>query len=1253
VSDSGDGSDPTGESARFNALLKRAAHLPAMVGAGGTRVRVGALLCGERFQVLRRLGEGGMGMVFEAFDRTRGVSVALKTVSQLDAGAIYRLKNEFRSLAEVLHPNLVQLYELFADEGQWLFSMELVPGVPFDQWTRPNGALDLPRLRAALRQLVSGVRMIHAAGKLHRDLKPSNMLVTPEGRVVILDFGLAADPEPGGTGQTSDAGQTVGTPAYMAPEQAAALDSQSASDWYAVGVILFEALTGQLPFDGKPGAILVDKQLRVPPRASALDPRVPEDLDRLCSALLEREPGARPSGEQVEAMLAHSDAGAAREQPGPRSPRSLPAPLLVGRVHELDLLRAAYASSLAGRVTVAHVSGESGVGKSTLCAAFMHELREREPALVLSGRCYERESVPYKAFDRLVDELSRYLQQLSEVEAAGLMPRAIAALARVFPVLERVSCVATAPQLGSRDEHELRRLAFEAFAELLARIRDRRPLVLYLDDLQWTDHDSALLLERLLLSPACAPLLLVASHRGTASDENRSLARVLASLRAQAHVALFDLTIAPLPISSATQLAQNLLVDPVRAAEVAREAGGNPFFVGELCRYVIEATADGERPLVALEHALERRVARAGEAAARVLALLAISGRPTPAAVLAAACRRELDVHAELHVLRGAQLVRASGERGFECYHDRIRVALAERLPAAARAALHGELARAWEESGDADPEVLFEHCLQAGERERAAEHAAAAAHKAAGALAFERSAALYRQAIALCPRAEVAARGLEERLGDALSRAGRWADAGAAFARAALLDHERSLQLEHRAAVHFLGSGRYDQGMPRLRRSFALLGLHWPRSAPGALLGVVWQLVRLRFTGERVLRRPVAVDATGSPDSVAQAPASTEHEQLAMSVLLTGAGLVPHFDTLRGLYLVCAFVARGLRGRAAASDVALALGMLSTLMATWKPTREYGQRLATRALEQLPAFATPDIAASVIGCAGFARVLDYKLEEARELGALGSARLHGVSRTYVYQAWGARIVQCFALTMMGRLGEAAKLYAATELEARELGDELAAVGGSSVLRYLVEDDVAGAERLIAFKLEFLARVPSAGVLQRIVGIERATLALYSGRGEDALPLLPGLDAGGFGQLQPLALSAGCALQAIDQRGPDPELLKVVRRALRRTPRDGHDAILGLRAHLHATLVFLDGDRERARVTLERATDHYTRAGLALHAAGTRLRTGQLSGGPAGAELVVAAQAFMRAQGLVNVPAWTAFLVPGFAALDA
>jgi hypothetical protein len=164
-----------------------------------------------------------------------------------------------------------------------------------------------------------------------------------------------------------------------------------------------------------------------------------------------------------------------------------------------------------------------------------------------------------------------------------------------------------------------------------------------------------------------------------------------------------------------------------------------------------------------------------------------------------------------------------------------------------------------------------------------------------------------------------------------------------------------------------------------------------------------------------------------------------------------------------------------------------------------------------------------------------------------------------------------------------------------------------------------------------------------------MVGIEQVTLALYCGRGEQALPILAGLDVAGFSQLQPLALAAGCALQAIDQRGPTPELVRVVRRSYRRLPRGEEDATVGLRAHLEAALAAIDGDRERTRALLDRAAEHYARAGMGLHAAATRLRSGQLRGGADGAALIAGAEAFMRAQGLVNLHAWSAFLVPGFA----
>src|SRR5262249_23812853 len=188
----------------------------------------------ERFQILRTLGEGGMGAVYEALDREQNARVALKTLLKLTPDAIGLFKREFRALQDVRHPNLVSLGELFDVNGSWFFTMELVEGTDFLSWVRPGwdepppdrltsgvwsprGRLDVERLRAALVQLARGLGALHAAGKVHRDIKPSNIRVTPAGRVALLHFRLLAQTDAQGRSSWGSGG---GTPVFLAPEQA-------------------------------------------------------------------------------------------------------------------------------------------------------------------------------------------------------------------------------------------------------------------------------------------------------------------------------------------------------------------------------------------------------------------------------------------------------------------------------------------------------------------------------------------------------------------------------------------------------------------------------------------------------------------------------------------------------------------------------------------------------------------------------------------------------------------------------------------------------------------------------------------------------------------------------------------------------------------------------------------------------------------------------------------------------------------------
>ncbi|HXI62630.1 MAG TPA: serine/threonine-protein kinase, partial [Pyrinomonadaceae bacterium] len=444
----------------------------------------------ERFILRRRLGVGGMGIVYEAHDREMDKIVALKTLTRAEAAHIYRFKREFRTLADVSHPNLVALYELMSDGHHWFFTMELVKGVTFIQYVRPETAesdgstdntligprprpakpidseaeteifdsspfsldsgeteivnegsagtandykIDEPRLRFCLRQLAEGVNRLHELGKLHRDIKPSNVLVTDEGRVVLLDFGLVEDIEP-------DLHETLlaGTPDYMSPEQGRQMSISKASDWYSVGVILYQALTGRLPFRGRLFEVMMHKQTRDPIQPREINREVPRDLNDLCIKLLRRDAEARPTGREVLRALSARASGSL-----PASFNSAAAEsAFIGRERLLAELHDAFAATREGETVSVYVHGNSGMGKSTLVRTFLDQIKEQKhKPIILEGRCYERESVPYKALDGVVDSLSRQLASLRHGRAEALMPRNSLALARVFPVMLQVDAI--------------------------------------------------------------------------------------------------------------------------------------------------------------------------------------------------------------------------------------------------------------------------------------------------------------------------------------------------------------------------------------------------------------------------------------------------------------------------------------------------------------------------------------------------------------------------------------------------------------------------------------------------------------------------------------------------------------------------------------------------------------------------------------------------------------------------------------------
>jgi predicted ATPase len=200
----------------------------------------------------------------------------------------------------------------------------------------------------------------------------------------------------------------------------------------------------------------------------------------------------------------------------------------VGRERHLAALAEAFQSVKEGRTAVVCLLGGSGMGKSALARRFLEELRRREQVVTLQGRCYEQESVPYKGFDSIVDDLSQYLKSLPIREAEALIPPGILALTRMFPVLSWVEVIAAArrDEIEIPNSHERRKRAFAALRELLDRLAHRKPLVLFIDDLQWGDADSAALLTELLYPPT-PPLLLIACYRSEEAETSPFLKNIL------------------------------------------------------------------------------------------------------------------------------------------------------------------------------------------------------------------------------------------------------------------------------------------------------------------------------------------------------------------------------------------------------------------------------------------------------------------------------------------------------------------------------------------------------------------------------------------------------------------------------------------------------------------------------------------------------------------------------------------------------
>jgi len=1371
----------------------------------------------ERFAVIRVLGSGGMGVVFEVEDHVRSARVALKTLLRLSATDLYRFKKEFRSLQSLVHPNLVALYELIAEDSHYFFTMELVEGTDFLTYVRrgnqndgsgsrsvpaasqpkrgretvgpcadtgrarsepgdlrttispgtsgstattvtgelgpdaslpdthpdsgrldspplvdsttigpvepgasgrggtdaslgelPNplaigasstveagrahdaamrpaegrrGGCDLARLVDALAQLADGLQFLHESGMLHRDLKPSNVRVTPAGRVVILDFGLIAeldsaiqsadgDVDRRETGADSrstaelppdraetDQGMIVGTIKYMAPEQAAGLALTPAADWYSLGLMMYEALTGKLPFHGTAYDILAQKRDHRLTLPEPKGPDIPTELSQLCARLLRSDPKDRPNHAEIASVL--RPGRDATHPPDSVAKISTDHPF-VGRELELSRLRAAYEELRKGSPAVMLVPGISGSGKTCLIQRFLdHELNP-ETCAILKGRCFEQESVPFKAMDSLIDSLSRYLIRRPAAWVESLVPRGVGPLMRMFPVLERVEAIAlcAGAEPLPPDPLELRRRAFGGLRHLLTRLGATCPAVIWIDDLQWGDLDSAELLSEVLRGADPPRLLLLASYRSEYEQTNPCL-RALLELESSvgARVAVRSLEVGPLTSDEAKQLASTLLEklgdhETEHTASIARESAGNPYLITEIARHVLARSGVPEpgSPLdggISLQEMIWSRIQRLPVEPRILLEVVAVGGQPVSQKSAYAASRLDVKEHAALAVLRSERLVRGSGpgiEDEIEVYHDQIREIVLDRLSTQARCECHVRLARALEAEGSADPERLAVHFAGGNEPARAAEYYRKAALYASRALAFDRAASLYRRALELAAWPWPMAGRLKGELADALANSRRGREAGLVYLEAAgEVTSRESIELRRRAFQQLLTSGEHDLGIEQLRRVFQDVGLRLAKTPTRALWLAAIGFGHLRIRGLGFRRQPLhAVD---------------DDELLRMDVGWSAGMSLCLIDSVRAAQVLVDNLHGSLKAGEVVRVTRSLLGVAGLVAV--RGTRALGRyhqlmRMAESQLEQID---DPDVLALSHMVRGLAAYAQGQWALALELNDKSAQDFRNRCTGVMTSLEMAAYYSLRALTWLGEFEELRLRRRALLKEAEERQDLFSMTNyRTEVMTYdlLASDDHALAQAEIEGAMSrWSQRGFHAQHLFALVAAVRVDL--YRGNGiaarkriQDAWRDYQGsqLHRSCIGRINVDQLIASSALAAWGDHADKGSLCKEVTAATRRLDRERIAYAQALALMLRGRLAGLRGDGASAVRFYRDAFDRFERLQMPLYRAATGFRLAELLEGVEGRDLTHGAIGWLESQTVRNPDAMIRMVLP-------
>ena len=552
----------------------------------------------RHFRILRKIGQGGMGEIYQAEDTKLGREVAIKLLPEdliRSAGARERFLREARAASALNHSNIVTVHAIEESDGLDFIVMEFVKGKTLSRLIA-EGPMPLDQLLDIGLQVTRAISAAHASGIIHRDIKPANILITESGQAKVLDFGLAKRVAPSKddkinnlSGDLTEAGLVMGTIVYMSPEQTRGEPLDLRSDLFSLGVVLYEAATGRLPFEG-PSALTVMHEIATsdPPAPSRIVPSLPREFDLLIERAMAKDKLNRfQESSEIEASLSSILESRSSASVAPAVVSQTASASLVGREPQLRRLESLLESAINGSGKVVFITGEPGMGKTSVSDEFLKQAGGSN-IIRARGRCVEQYGTG-EAYLPFLDALGGLLQGRERERMASMLRTYAPTWCLQFPgsfaskgAMEQLQ----RETIGATKERMMRELA-----DCLEAVARTSPILMLLEDLHWADPSSVDLLRHLCQRADTQRMMVVGTYRPEDIERtNHPLKKYKLEMEAHSQceeIALRLLTEEQLSEYLNARFKPNNFASEL-AALVQRKTEGHPLFATSLITFLSE-----------------------------------------------------------------------------------------------------------------------------------------------------------------------------------------------------------------------------------------------------------------------------------------------------------------------------------------------------------------------------------------------------------------------------------------------------------------------------------------------------------------------------------------------------------------------------------------------------------------------------------------------------------------------------------------